>query len=89
MAIDSKPSESGRVRRGLRTVAKCILHAYAFNLLFVILLFPLLLAFVVLVLVGSFLGLAIGFALLLVVFGAINSFLARRLWFPVRGGWLV
>jgi len=83
------PLRSDRSRRAWRTILKYVLHAYAFNLAFLVLLFPMAFVLILLVALGSWIGLLIGLLLLLVLIGAINSFFTRLLWFDVRGGWRV
>lgn len=76
------------IRAG-RAVLKYFVHAYAFNLTFLALLLPMAGLLVLLVALGSWIGLLIGVLLLLMLMGAINSFFTRILWFEVRGGWRV
>jgi hypothetical protein len=70
-------------------VAKYYVHGVVFSLLFTILAIGWLFGFLALVLVGSFLGLAIGLALLVIIVGAVNSLITGWLWFDVKGGWIV
>ncbi|MGQ0798365.1 MAG: hypothetical protein ACT4OI_10970 [Methanobacteriota archaeon] len=70
-------------------ILKYLAHAYAFNLTFLVLLVPFAFVFVVLAVLGSWIGIFIGILLLFMLIGAVNSFFTRLLWFDVRGGWRV
>jgi signal transduction histidine kinase len=74
-------------RPSLRNLGKYLLHGVAFAaLLFILTLFsrPIL---ALLAVIGSFLGIIIGFVILLLLVGVINSFITETLWFRMETSW--
>lgn len=67
-------------------VLKYFLHGFAFSVLLIILFLAWTFGFVVLVLLGSFIGLIIGLGLLMLVVGFVNCILTSWMWFPVKSG---
>lgn len=75
------------LKKNLVFAAKILAHGIAFSLLAtgVVLLWAYMLP--ILFLFGSILGLILSLLALLVVYGIINSLVARLLWFPMEKGW--
>ena len=69
-----------------RDLAKYLLHGTIFTVLASILGLLWVAIFVFLALIGSILGIIIGFGVLFVFYGFANSLATRLLWFPVRKG---
>ncbi len=72
----------------LRDVGKYTLHGLAFAALFLIVSFAWAGIFLVLVVCGLFIGLAIGIVLYFVFMGYVNSIVTETLWFNVRTGFV-
>jgi hypothetical protein len=71
-----------------RNLLKYFLHGIAFSVIFVGLAIFWIVILAVLVMFGSFIGLIIGFILLFLIIGGLNSFLTVRIWdFSTRTGW--
>ena len=66
---------------------KYFMHGLLFSVLYLILVFVWALILVVLVAAGAFIGLIIGFVILMFIVGGLNSFLTDILWFPVKTSW--
>jgi hypothetical protein len=69
-----------------RELAKCFVHGIAFSVLGTLLLLFGLVVALMLVVIGSFIGLILGFALLILIFGVVNSAITEFLWFEVNWG---
>ncbi|HYM40213.1 MAG TPA: hypothetical protein VEY12_08750 [Thermoplasmata archaeon] len=71
----------------LKDIAKCLAHGAIFSILIYAVgwFFGYLTSF--LALIGALLGLILSFVLLMLVWGIVNSLIARLLWFPVEKGW--
>ena len=63
-----------------KAFAKYFVHGIAFSFLFLVLAFVLFFLIFFLIAVGSFIGLIIGFGILMLVIGGVNSFLADVIW---------
>ena len=61
-------------------LAKYFVHGIAFSFLFLVLTFVLLFILVFLVALGSFIGLIIGFGILMLTVGGLNYFLTEAIW---------
>jgi len=61
-------------------LAKYFVHGIAFSFLFLVLAFVLVFILVFLVAVGSFIGLIIGFGILMLTVGGLNCFLTEAIW---------
>lgn len=66
---------------------KFFIHGVSFSVLFWILFIVWSLMFVVLVAFGAFIGVIIGFVILVYIVGGLNCFLTDKLWFPVETQW--
>ena len=64
----------------LYVFVKYFMHGIAFSLLFLILGLAVLFLTAVLVTIGSFIGLIIGFGILMLAVGGLNCFLAEVIW---------
>jgi len=67
-----------------KTIVKYFVHGAAFSVIFTILAILWLFGLLLLIILGSFIGLIIGFVLLILIMGGLNSALTSVLWFPVR-----
>lgn len=67
-----------------RLLRKYFIHGIAFSLLFLVLGFMWAFVFALLIGLGSFIGLIIGFALLFLIIGYLNSEITKWLWFDVK-----
>jgi hypothetical protein len=63
-----------------KDLAKYFVHGIAFSFLFLVLAFVLVFVLVVLVAFGSFIGLIIGFGILMLTVGGLNCFLTGAIW---------
>jgi F0F1-type ATP synthase assembly protein I len=63
---------------------KYFIHGIAFSLLFTVLTVVWIFTSLILVLLGSLLGLIIGIGILMLIIGGLNSLLTSFLWFPVK-----
>jgi len=71
-----------------KSTVKYFLHGISFSLLLLVMSFVWGFLLLVLVAVGLFLGLIIGFILLLFIVGGLNSFLTDLIWdVPIKTGW--
>lgn len=68
----------------LRLLRRYFIHGIAFSLLFLVLGFMWAFVFALLVGLGSFIGLILGFALLFLIIGYLNSEITKWLWFDVK-----
>jgi len=59
-------------------------HGLAFSLLFTVLVIAWTFGLIILTVLGSWIGLIIGFGLLILIIGFINAVITELLWFPVR-----
>jgi len=69
-----------------KIVAKYFAHGIVFSVLYTILYIAWAFGLLVLVQLGSFIGLIIGFILLMLIIGFVNCFITSWLWFPVDSG---
>lgn len=76
--------EEERKDSSLRLLRKYFIHGIAFSLLFLVLGFVWVLIFALLVGLGSFIGLILGFGLLFLLIGFLNSEITKWLWFDVK-----
>lgn len=67
-----------------KTLAKYFVHGIVFSLLFTVLVIAWIFGFLILVILGSFIGLIIGLGILMLIIGGLNSFLTGLLWFRVK-----
>lgn len=67
-----------------KILTKYFVHGIAFSLLFAILTLAWFFSLLLLIILGSFIGLIIGLGILMLIIGGLNSFLTSLLWFPVR-----
>ncbi len=79
--------EEGERVKWWKNPVKFFIHGVSFSVLFWILLIVWSLMFVVLVVFGAFIGVIIGFVILVYIMGGLNCFLTDRLWFPVDTQW--
>lgn len=77
----SVPTEN---RMNVRDLAKYFIHGVAFSLLFMVLSLAWAATFLVLLLLGSLIGLVIGIGLLMLVVGAVNTVITELLWFHIK-----
>lgn len=70
----------------LKIVVKYFVHGIAFSLLFALLVVAWAFGLVMLVVLGSFIGLAIGVAVLILIVGFLNAVITTQLWFEVKTG---
>ncbi|UCH32294.1 MAG: hypothetical protein JSV05_02640 [Candidatus Bathyarchaeota archaeon] len=69
-----------------RILAKYFIHGIGFSVLGTILTVAWVLGLLVLVMLGSFIGLIIGLAVLVLIIGFANAVITTELWFPVKSG---
>jgi hypothetical protein len=69
-----------------RILAKYFVHGLGFSILGTILAVAWVLGLLMLVMVGSFIGLIIGLAVLVLIVGFANAVITAQLWFPVKSG---
>jgi hypothetical protein len=69
-----------------RIVAKYFLHGVGFSAIFAVSVLAWAMGLIVLVSIGSLLGLVIGIILLILLVGLVNGAVAAKLWFPVKSG---
>jgi hypothetical protein len=81
---DEHESETRKKEKTWVILAKYFLHGIAFSLIFTALAFLWIFGYFALIVLGSFIGLAIGFGILMLIIGGINCFLTSLLWFPVK-----
>jgi len=81
---DESEPETKKKEKTWVILAKYFLHGVAFSLIFATLVFLWAFGFFALIVLGSFIGLAIGLGLLMLITGGINCFLTSLLWFPVK-----
>jgi uncharacterized membrane protein len=74
------PPTSPIPRMSFRVLMKYFVHGIAFSFLFLVLAFVLVFVLVFLVAVGSFIGLIIGFGILMLTIGGLNCFLTGVIW---------
>lgn len=67
-----------------KNLAKYFVHGIAFSLIFTLLAIAWIFGFLMLIILGSYIGLIIGFGLLMLIIGGLNSVLTSILWFPVK-----
>jgi len=82
-----KDEEKSKIREKEKTwkiLAKFFVHGLAFSLLFTVLAILWIFGFLILILLGSFIGLIIGLGILMLIIGGLNSLLTSLLWFPVK-----
>jgi uncharacterized membrane protein len=77
----SKTEEKERVAKVL---TKYFVHGCAFSLLYTFLVILWVFGLLILTAVGSFIGLALGLGLMMLLIGGLNAFLTSLLWFPVN-----
>lgn len=70
-----------------KILAKYFLHGIGFSLLFTVLAIAWVVGLITLVMLGSLIGLIIGFVLLMLTLGFANSIITSFLWFPVKMSW--
>lgn len=70
----------------LEDFVKYFIHGIVFSILLAILAFASTFGFLVLSTVGAFIGLIIGFVLLMLIVGSANAVLTALLWFPMKFG---
>lgn len=68
----------------LKDLVKYFVHGIVFSILFTILAIAWIFGFLVLLLLGSFIGLIIGFVLLMLIVGFVNAVITAQLWFPIK-----
>ncbi|MGB9778248.1 MAG: hypothetical protein ACPLW8_02485 [Candidatus Bathyarchaeales archaeon] len=79
-------SEEFKGEETWKTVAKYFAHGIVFSTLYTILYIAWAFGLLILVQLGSFIGLIIGFVLLILIIGFVNCFVTSWLWFPVDSG---
>ena len=67
-----------------KDLAKYFIHGVAFSLLFTALDIAWIFGFLILIILGSVIGLIIGLGVLMLIIGGLNSFLTSLLWFEVK-----
>lgn len=67
-----------------KIIVKYFVHGIAFSLIFTVLAVAWIFGLLMLTVVGSFIGFIIGFGILMLIIGGLNSFLTSILWFPVK-----
>lgn len=83
---EAKREEEKEREKTWKLVLKYFVHGIAFSLLFTVLYIAWIAGFIVLILLGSFIGLIIGLGLLVLVVGFINYILTSWMWFPLKSG---
>ena len=71
-------------RKWWKTPVKYFIHGLGFSILFLVLLIGWAFILALLVVSGFIIGLIIGFGLLFLIVGYVNSFITDLLWFPVK-----
>lgn len=67
-----------------KNLAKYFVHGMAFSLIFTFLAIAWIFGSLILVMLGSIIGLIIAFGILMLIMGSLNIFLTGLLWFPVK-----
>ena len=70
----------------MKDIAKYFIHGVAFSLIFTVLAIAWVFGVLILIILGSFIGLIIGLGILLLIIGFLNVVLTSWLWFPVKWG---
>lgn len=84
-AKEDKP-EIKEKEKAWKSIAKYFIHGILFSLLFNVLAIAWALGLLMLVVLGSFLGLAIGVVVLILIIGFLNAVITTQLWFKVKTG---
>lgn len=90
-SVDSvAPSQTAqRVRWSPRTIWKYFIHGFLFSILMLVSFFVWVGVLVFLVTIGSFIGLLLGFIVLLLILSGLNSLLAQEIWsISIRTSWM-
>lgn len=86
--LPARPPTAPTKRLDLKTISKYFIHGLAFSILFLILGVAWSFALVILVGLGSIIGLIIGLGLLFLIVGFLNSLITDFLWFTVNKSFL-
>jgi hypothetical protein len=80
-----KDKERSKTKEKIGTkLAKYFFHGFAFSLLYTVLFILWVLGLLMLIVLGSWIGLIIGIGILMLIVGGLNAFLTSFLWFPVN-----
>lgn len=82
--VKEEKTEIEEKEKTWKVIAKYFVHGAAFSVIFTILAMLWLFGLLILIVLGSFIGLIIGLGILMVIIGGLNSALTSVLWFPVR-----
>jgi predicted RND superfamily exporter protein len=77
--LPAPPPTAPTKRLGFKTISKYFMHGFAFSLIMLALLFVWVFVLVFLTVAGSFIGLVLGFVVLLFILSGVNSFLTESI----------
>jgi hypothetical protein len=78
--LPAPPPTAPTKRLGFKTISKYFMHGFAFSLIMLALFFVWVFVLVFLTVAGSFIGLVLGFVVLLFILSGVNSFLTESIW---------
>ena len=87
--LPAPPPTAPTKKLDLKTISKYFIHGFAFSLIMLALVFVWAFVLVFLTVAGSFIGLILGFVLLLFIFSSVNTFLTESIWsFSTQQEWV-
>jgi len=81
---DEERSKTKEKEKTWKILAKYFVHGLAFSLLFTVLTILWIFGLLVLIVLGSWIGLIIGLGILMLIIGGLNTLITTFLWFPVK-----
>jgi cation transport ATPase len=81
---DKERAKTKKKEKIEKVLAKYFVHGLAFSLLFTVLIILWAFGFLVLIVLGAWIGWIIGLGLLMLITGGLNTLLTSFLWFPVK-----